>query len=223
MAEGMHNTSARVGGGRRRGGRPGILAGIGAAVVVLAAVAYAEDQSLQLRVERDVEARFAAIRTTLGPATHGRVQFDPLTRTIRIRDIALAPNRNVMPPIKIGELALVGMPLPLGERITAGRVELTGNELAVDPSKTIRLDGLVIDDLDVGRAIDWQGLRDRAEAGSGPMRWVPGPQDVLPAVADALEGIRFGRLEMRGLGFREGAKGADVASVRIDGSVGGRF
>jgi hypothetical protein len=52
---------------------------------------------------------------------------------------------------------------------------------------------------------------------------VPEPQNVLPAVADALEGIRFARLEMRGLGFREGAKGADVASVRIDGLIGGRF
>jgi hypothetical protein len=128
-----------------------------------------------------------------------------------------------MPPMKIGELALVGMPMPAGDRITAWRVELTGTEVAVDALKTIRIDGLVIDDLDVSRATDWHKLRDLAEAGSGPLRSVPQPQDVLPAVADALEGIRFGRLEMRGLGFREGAKGADVASVRIDGLIGGRF
>jgi hypothetical protein len=223
MAEGMRNADAQVGGPRRRRGGSRILAGIGAAVVVLAAAAYANDESLQLRVEREVEARFAAIRTTLGPATHGRVQFDPWTRTIRIHDIALQPNRNVMPPMKIGELALVGMPLPAGERITAWRVELTGTELAVDAFNAIRIDGLVIDDLDVSRAIDWQGLRDLAEAGSGPLRSVPQPQDVLPVVADAVEGIRFGRLEMRGLGFREGAKGVDVASVRVDGLVGGRF
>ena len=223
MAEGMRNAAAQVGRTRRRGGGSRILAGIGAAVVVLAATAYAEDQSLQLRVEREVEARFAAIRTTLGPATHGRVQFDPWTRTIRIHDIALQPNHNMMPPMKIGELALVGMPLPPSERITAWRVELTGTELAVDAFKTIRIEGLVIDDLDVSRAIDWQGLRDLAEAGSGPLRSVPRPQDVLPVVADALEGIRFGRLDIRGLGFREGAKGVDVASVRIDGLIGGRF
>lgn len=223
MSEGMRNADALVGGTRRRGSRSRILAAIGAAVVVLGAAAYAEDQSLQLRVEREVDARFAAIGTTLGPATHGRVQFDPWTRTIRIHDIALQPNRNVMPPMKIGELALVGMPLPAGDRITAWRVELTGTELAVDAFKSIRIDGLVIDDLDVSRAVDWQALRDLAEAGSGPLRWVPGPQDVLPVVADALEGIRFGRLEMRGLGFREGAKGVDVATVRVDGLIGGRL
>jgi hypothetical protein len=221
MAEETRNADAQVGGTRRRGSRSRILAAIGAAVVVLGAAAYAEDQSLQLRVEREVDARFAAIRSSLGPATHGRVQFDPWTRTIRIRDIALQPNRNVMPPMKIGELALVGM--PADDRITAWRVELTGTEVAVDAFKSIRIDGLVIDDLDVSRAVDWQALRDLAEAGSGPLRWVPGPQDVLPVVADTLEGIRFGRLEMRGLGFREGAKGVDVASVRIDGLLGGRF
>src|SRR5262249_56918069 len=92
-----------------------------------------------------------------------------------------------------------------------------------DPFKTIRIDGLVIDDLDVSRAIDWQRLRALAEAGSGPPTSVPQPQDVLPVIADALEGIRFGRLEMRGLGVREGAKGVDVAAVRIDGLVGGRL
>jgi hypothetical protein len=200
-----------------------ILIGVGAAVVILAAAAYADDQLLRDRVEREVEARFAAIRTTLGPATYGRVQFDPWTRTIRIHDIALQPDRNLMPPMKIGELALVGMPLFPSERITAWRVELTGTELAVDTFKTIRIDGLVIDDLDVSRAIDWQRLRALAEAGSGPLRSVPQPQDVLPVVAETLEGIRFGRLEMRGLGFREGAKGVDVASVRVDGLVGGRF
>ena len=223
MAEGMRNADApTVATRRRRGSR--ILAGIGAAVVVLAAAAYADDQSLQLRIEREVDARFAAIRTTLGSATHGRVQFDPWTRTIRIHDIALQGNPKVMPPVKIGELALVGMPLPPGDRITAWRVEMTGTEVAVDAFKTMRLDGLVIDDLDVSRAIDWQGLRDLAAGGgSGPLRSVPEPQNVLPAVADVLEGIRFGRLEMRGLGFRESAKGVDVASVRIDGLIGGRF
>jgi hypothetical protein len=223
MAEGLRNADAQ-GGARRRGRGSRILAGIGVAVVVLAAAAYADDQSLQLRVEREVDARFAAVRTTLGPATHGRVQFDPGTRTIRIHDIALQGSPKVMPPVKIGELALVGMPLPPGDRITAWRVELTGTEVAVDPFKTMRIDGLVIDDLDVSRAIDWQGLRDLANGGgSGPLRSVPEPQNVLPALSDALEGIRFARLEMRGLGFREGAQGADVASVRIDGLIGGRL
>src|SRR5262249_10264900 len=106
MAEGMRNAIARVGGAR-------ILAGIGAAAAAPAAAAYAQDQSLQLRVEREVDARFAAIRTTLGPATHGAVQFDAWTRTIRIHDIALQPK--VMPPLKIRELALVGVPLPAND------------------------------------------------------------------------------------------------------------
>jgi hypothetical protein len=223
MAERMRNADAPIGGTRRRGARSKILAGVGAAVVALAAAAYAQDQSVQLRVEREVDAGFAAINDALGPATHGRVQFDPSTRTIRIHDIALKPRRNVMPPTKISELALIGLPLPANGRVTAWRVELTGTEIAVDAAKSIRIDGLVIDDLDVSRAVDWQVLRDLAEAGSGPLRSVPGPQDVLPAVADALEGVRFARLEMRGLSFREGAQGVDIASVRIDGSIGGRF
>jgi hypothetical protein len=223
MAEGMRNADARAGGARRRARGTRIIAGVGATVVVLAAAAYAEGQSLQLRVEREVEARFDAIRTALGPATHGRVEFDPWTRILRIHDIALQPDRNVMPPMKIGELALVGMPLSPGERITAWRVELSGTELAVDADKSIRIDRFGIDDLDVSRSVDWQRLRDLAEAGSGPARSVPPPEDVLPVLADTLEGIRFGRLEMRGLAFREGAKGVDVASVRIDGLVGGRF
>jgi len=205
------------------GGMRKILIGVGAAVVVLAAATFAGAEWLRYRVEREIEATFAAFRTTVGPATYGRARFDLWTRTIRISNIALQADRKVMPPTRIGELVFAGVPLVPAERITAQRVELTRTEIDVAAAKTIRIDGLTIDDADVSRAIDWQRLRAMAEAGSGPARSVPEPKDVLPAVAEMFEGIRFGRLEMRDLGFREGARGIDIASVRIDGFADGRF
>jgi hypothetical protein len=200
-----------------------VLIGVGVAVVVLAAAAYGGTEWLRHRVVREIEATFAALRTPAGPATYGRAQFDPWTRTIRISDVARPADRKVTPPFKIGELVLAGVPLFPGERITVLRVELTGTEIAVDTAKTIRIDGVAIDDLDVSRTIDWQRLRALAEAGSGLPSAVPPPKDVLPVVAETLEGIRFARLEMRGLAVREGRGGVDIASVRLDGAVDGRL
>jgi hypothetical protein len=200
-----------------------ILIGLGAAVVVLAAAGYAGAEWLRYRAEREIEATFAAIRTSVGPASYGRAHFDPWTRTIRISDIALQANRNVAPPTRIGELVLAGVPLFPRDRITARQVNLTRAEIAGTGAKSIRIDGVTIDDVDVSRAIDWQRLRVLAEAGSGPPASVPQPKDVLPVVAEMLEGIRFGRLEMRDLAFREGAGGVDLATVRIEGFADGRF
>jgi len=201
----------------------GVLIGVGVAVVVLAGAAYGGVEWLRYRVEREIETTFAALRTPAGPATYGRARFDPWTRTVRINDIARPADRKVTPPFKIGELVLAGVPLLPGGRITVRRVDVTGAEIAVDTGKTIRIDAVAIDDLDVSREIDWQRLRALAEAGSGPPSAVPPPKDALPVVAAALEGIRFGRLEMRGLAFREGRSGVDVASVRLDGFADGRL
>jgi hypothetical protein len=200
-----------------------LLIGVGAAVVVLAAAAYAGSEWMRYRVEREIDATFATLRTPAGPATHGRVRFDPWTDTVRISDIARPADRNVAPPIRIGELVLAGVPLFPGDRITVRRVELTGTEIAVAGAKTVRIESFAIDDLDVSRAIDWQRLLVLVEAGGGPPSAVPPAKDVLPVVAATLEGIRLGRLEMRSLAFREGASGVDVASVRLDGVVDGRL
>jgi hypothetical protein len=200
-----------------------VLVGVGAAVVVLAVAAYAGAEWLRYRVERHIEATFAALATPAGPATYGRARFDPWTRTVRISDIARPADRNVAPPVRIGELVLAGVPLFPGERITARRVELTKTAIDVAAAKTIRIDGVVIDDLEVSRAIDWQRLRALAEAGSGPPNAASRPNDVVPAVVETLEGLRFDRLEMRDLVIREGTSGFDVASVRLDGVADGRL
>jgi len=201
-----------------------ILIGIGAAVVVLAAVGFAGTEWLRYRTEREIEATFAAMRASVGAASYGRAQFSPWTRTIRISDVAVQANRNGANSTRIGELVLAGVPLlPPKDRIAARQVELTRTEIAGTGAKTVRIEGITIDDLDVSRATDWQRLRAVVEAMGGPPTSVPPPKDVLPVIAQTLEGIRFGRLEMRGLAFREGAGGVDVASVRLDGLVDGRL
>ncbi len=200
-----------------------VLVCLGAAVVVLAVAAYAGSQWLRYRVEREIGATFAAMRTPAGPATYGRARFDPWTRTVRIGDIVLPAHRDAAPPLRIGELVLADVPLFPGDRIAARRVELTKAAVEVAAARTIRIDSVVIDDLDIGRAIDWQRLRAVGGTWSDPPDAVPQSMDVLPVVADMLQGIRFGRLEMRGLVIREGASGFDIASVRLDGAADGRL
>jgi len=202
-----------------------MLIGVGAAIIVLAATVYAGAAWLQYRVERDIAASFAAMRTTAGhPATYGEARFDPWTRTIRISDVVVPMNPDATSLAKVAEVVLVGVPLfAKSDRITARRADMSKIDVAVDAVTAVRIDGLTIDDLDVSRRIDWQRLRVAAEAAGKPPGAAAQAKDVLPEAAETLEGIRFGRLEMRAVHGGNGPKNVDIGSIRLDGFAGGRL
>jgi hypothetical protein len=203
-----------------------ILIGVGAVIVILACATYAAAEWLRYRVEGAIAASFASMRTKAGdPATYGRAQFDPWTRTVRMSEVAFPANPNATSLTKVGELVMTGVPLFPSGHITARRAELTNMELPAPTGafNVTRIDEVTIDDLDVSRPADWQRLRTVAQAASGPQQSAPQAKDLLPAGAQALEGTRFARLEMHGIRFSDAAKGFEIGSARLDRLADGRL
>ena len=65
-----------------------ILMGLIAAIVIVAGGFFGFERYTQHRVLGEVEAAFEQIRAAGGKASHGKVSFDLLTRTVTIADIA---------------------------------------------------------------------------------------------------------------------------------------
>jgi len=65
-----------------------ILIGLVAAIVIATAGYFGFEFYVQHRVAGEVEAAFEQIRATGSKASHGKVSFDLLSRTITVADIA---------------------------------------------------------------------------------------------------------------------------------------
>ena len=66
-----------------------ILTGAIAAIVVAAGGLFGFQFYVQHRVGAEVEAAFAQIRAAGGQASHGKVSFDPWSRTVTVAGIAV--------------------------------------------------------------------------------------------------------------------------------------
>ena len=85
-----------------------ILMGLAAAIVIAVAGFFGFEFYVQHRVAGEVEAAFEQIRATGGKASHGKVSFDLLSRTITVADIT--GETAAQPPVSV-RIASITAPL----------------------------------------------------------------------------------------------------------------
>jgi hypothetical protein len=103
-------------------------------LVVLAVFAVAGFFGLQLyaqaRAEREVAAAFAAIRAAGNSASHGKVGFDLLSRTLSVADVAVQSTAQPPTTVKLGRIEAIGVGLPAASRMSASQVTVSEADLA---------------------------------------------------------------------------------------------
>ncbi len=98
-------------------------------IVLIATGAYfGADLWAQFRAKSEVEAVFNSLRVVFATATHGRIELDSKTRTVKITDIILRSSDRAT-TIKVGQLIATGTSGPAAGRVSATRIEITNWEL----------------------------------------------------------------------------------------------
>lgn len=109
-----------------------VLAGVLAIVVLAIAGFFGFQGYVQHRAATEVEAAFEQIRSGGAKASHGKVAFDPWTRTLAIADIKVEKAEPDAPPsltLSIGNIALAGLTQPDAARVAADSIEINDIEI----------------------------------------------------------------------------------------------
>jgi hypothetical protein len=118
-----------------------VLSGVAAAIVIAAAGFFGFEFYMQHRVASEVEAAFEQIRAAGDKASHGKVSFDLLSRTITIANIS--GESTAQPPVslKIASLTASGVSQPQATRFSADAIEATdieiGGAVATQPALSL--------------------------------------------------------------------------------------
>jgi hypothetical protein len=115
-----------------------VLSGVVAAIVIAAGGFFGFEYYIQHRVAAEFEAAFEQIRATGGKASHGKISFDLLSRTVTVADIA--SESAAQPPlrVKIASLTASGVSQPEAARFSADSIKITDLELGLEmPSETL--------------------------------------------------------------------------------------
>jgi hypothetical protein len=106
-----------------------ILMGLVAAIVIAVGGFFGFEFYMQHRVAGEVEAAFEQIRATGSKASHGKVSFDLLNRTVTVADIA--GETAAQPPlsVKIASVTASGVRQPDAARFAADSLEATDIEV----------------------------------------------------------------------------------------------
>jgi hypothetical protein len=106
-----------------------ILSGMVAAVVIAVGGFFGFQFYTQHRIAGEVEATLEQIRAAGGKASHGKVSFDLLSRTITIADLTAQSAAQPPVSIKIGSLTASSVKQPDSARFTADSIEITNVEI----------------------------------------------------------------------------------------------
>jgi hypothetical protein len=104
---------------------------------------------VQYRIDSEIEAAFAQVRAAGGQASHGKISFDPLSRTVKIADIAAEVATPVPVRIRVASLMATGVSLADETRLFAEAVETAGVEFSFEAgwSTAYKLPSIIIKDL----------------------------------------------------------------------------
>jgi len=105
-----------------------ILMGLAAAIVIAVGAFFGFQFYMQHRVAGEVEAAFEQIRATGGKASHGKVSFDLLNRTVTVADIAGETAAQPPVSVKIASVTAAGVSQPDPTRFSANSIEATDIE-----------------------------------------------------------------------------------------------
>ena len=114
------------------------LSGVIAAILIAVGGFFGFQLYTQYRVAGEIEAAFEQIRATGAKASHGKVAFDLLTRTVTVADIA--GESTAQPPVrfKIASVTASGVSQPGTARFSAENIEVGDIEVGVEmPANTI--------------------------------------------------------------------------------------
>src|SRR6185295_13379977 len=100
------------------------LIGVAAVIAVGVAAFFGTQLYLQQRIAGDVDAAFAQMRANGATATHGRVAFDLVSRTVTIADIAVKSDAQAAVEVKIGRFTAERVDLMQTGRFAAERVSI---------------------------------------------------------------------------------------------------
>jgi hypothetical protein len=106
-----------------------ILIGLIATIVIVAGGFFGFEFYVQHRVAGEVEAAFEQIRATGAKASHGKVSFDPWSRTITVADIAGESAAQPPVSVKIASFVASGVSQPDAMRFSADSIEATDVEV----------------------------------------------------------------------------------------------
>ncbi len=115
-----------------------ILMGLVAAIVIAVGGFFGFEFYMQHRIAGEVEAAFEQIRATGGKASHGKVSFDLLSRTVTIADLTAQTAAQPPVSVKIGSLTASGVNQPDAAQFSADNIEITDVEVGVEmPAETL--------------------------------------------------------------------------------------
>ena len=118
-----------------------ILSGLVAAIVIAVGGFFGFQFYTQHRIASEVETALEQIRAAGGKASHGKVSFDLLSRTVTIADITAQSAAQPPVSIKIGSLTASGVNQPDAARFSAESIEITDVEIgaAMGPQPALNL------------------------------------------------------------------------------------
>ena len=105
-----------------------ILMGLATAIVIAVGAFFGFQFYMQHRVAGEIEAAFEQIRAAGGKASHGKVSFDLLSRTVTVADIAGESAAQPPVSVKIASVTASGVSQPDPARFSADSIEVTDIE-----------------------------------------------------------------------------------------------
>jgi len=108
-----------------------ILMGLAAAVVIAVGAFFGFQFYMQHRVAGEVDAAFEQIRASGGKASHGKVSFDLLNRTVTVADIAGESAAQPPVSVKIASVTASGVSQPDPARFAANSLEASDIEIGL--------------------------------------------------------------------------------------------
>ncbi|WP_342730475.1 hypothetical protein [Bradyrhizobium sp. B117] len=109
-----------------------ILIGLFVAAVLAAGGWFGFNLYAKHQATAEIEAAFEQIRASGGKASHGKIGFDLMSRTLTIEDIAVVPGNEPQAQIKIAGIQGTGVRQIDETRFSADGIDITGLEVALD-------------------------------------------------------------------------------------------
>ena len=109
-----------------------ILIGLIVAAVLAAGGWFGFNLYAKHRATAEVETAFEQIRASGGKASHGKVEFDLMSRTLTIEDIAVTPGSQSQAQVKITGIKGIGVRQIDDTRFSADSIDITGLDVALD-------------------------------------------------------------------------------------------
>lgn len=118
-----------------------ILIGLIAVIVLATGGWFGFNLYAKHRAISEVETAFEQIRKQGGKASHGKVEFDLMSRTLTIEDIAVTPGSQPQAQIKIAGIKGTGVRQIDDSRFSADSIDIAGLDVALDQLGQARVKG----------------------------------------------------------------------------------